>query len=183
MLFVWKGCVFLCRCLCGHGCLQLIKSLTWQCLVKDRKMQFLSCLSGSEKLGGGGGFHIMSMCLDHSASKHHLLPLCSLPVTSKGNWVREREIGTLCVCACMHVWTLCECLCLMCSLWSCLVLIGGGYEPEAHYPQWRRIHQPIERRQAFHDSLIKMIEGTWKILLSGSVCSECNFKRWMQTQN
>ena len=38
---------------------------------------------------------------------------------------------------------------------------GGGYEPEAHYPQWRRIHQPIERRQAFHDSLIKMIEGEY----------------------
>ncbi|KAK7475886.1 hypothetical protein BaRGS_00032854 [Batillaria attramentaria] len=37
---------------------------------------------------------------------------------------------------------------------------GGGYEPEAHYPQWRRIHQPIERRQAFHDSLIKMIEAS-----------------------
>lgn len=37
---------------------------------------------------------------------------------------------------------------------------GGGYEPEAHYPQWRRIHQPIERRQAFHDSLIKMVEAS-----------------------
>lgn len=37
--------------------------------------------------------------------------------------------------------------------------VGGGYEPEAHYPQWRRIHQSIERRHAFHDSLIKMIEG------------------------
>ncbi|KAL5015317.1 hypothetical protein ScPMuIL_009587 [Solemya velum] len=36
---------------------------------------------------------------------------------------------------------------------------GGGYEPEAHYPQWRRIHQSIERRHAFHDSLIKMIEA------------------------
>ncbi|XP_071116669.1 myotubularin-related protein 9-like isoform X2 [Haliotis cracherodii] len=37
---------------------------------------------------------------------------------------------------------------------------GGGYEPEAHYSQWRRIHQPIERRQAFHDSLIKLMEAT-----------------------
>ncbi|GFN86881.1 myotubularin-related protein 9 [Plakobranchus ocellatus] len=36
---------------------------------------------------------------------------------------------------------------------------GGGFELEAHYPQWRRIHQPIERRTAFHDSLIKMIEA------------------------
>ncbi|KAJ8322021.1 hypothetical protein KUTeg_000492 [Tegillarca granosa] len=24
---------------------------------------------------------------------------------------------------------------------------GGGYEPEAHYSQWRRIHQAVERRQ------------------------------------
>ncbi|XP_046578152.1 myotubularin-related protein 9-like [Haliotis rubra] len=37
---------------------------------------------------------------------------------------------------------------------------GGGYEPEAHYSQWRRIHQPVERRQAFHDSLIKLMEAT-----------------------
>ncbi|XP_041361459.1 myotubularin-related protein 9-like [Gigantopelta aegis] len=37
---------------------------------------------------------------------------------------------------------------------------GGGYEPEAHYPQWRRIHQPVERKQAFHDSLIKMVEAS-----------------------
>ena len=36
---------------------------------------------------------------------------------------------------------------------------GGGFELEAHYPQWRRIHQPVERRQAFHDSLIKLIEA------------------------
>ncbi|KAK6167642.1 hypothetical protein SNE40_021620 [Patella caerulea] len=36
---------------------------------------------------------------------------------------------------------------------------GGGYEPEANYSRWRRIHQPIERHQAFHDSLIKMIEA------------------------
>jgi myotubularin-related protein 9 len=36
---------------------------------------------------------------------------------------------------------------------------GGGYELEVHYPQWRRIHQPVERRQSFHDSLIKMIEA------------------------
>ncbi|GFR98384.1 myotubularin-related protein 9 [Elysia marginata] len=36
---------------------------------------------------------------------------------------------------------------------------GGGFELEAHYPQWRRIHQPIERRTSFHDSLIKMIEA------------------------
>jgi len=44
------------------------------------------------------------------------------------------------------------------------MLTGGGYELEAHYPQWRRIHQPIERRQQFHDSLIKMMEGTILIL-------------------
>ena len=32
-------------------------------------------------------------------------------------------------------------------------------EPEAHYPQWRRIHQPIERCSVLHESLIKLIEG------------------------
>lgn len=36
---------------------------------------------------------------------------------------------------------------------------GGGYEPEAHYSQWRRINQPIERRQHFHESLIKLMEA------------------------
>ena len=36
---------------------------------------------------------------------------------------------------------------------------GGGYEPEVHYSQWKRLNQPIERRQVFHDSLIKLIEG------------------------
>ncbi|KAK3607056.1 hypothetical protein CHS0354_015367 [Potamilus streckersoni] len=36
---------------------------------------------------------------------------------------------------------------------------GGGYELEAHYPQWKRIHQPIERRQVFQESLIKLIEA------------------------
>lgn len=37
--------------------------------------------------------------------------------------------------------------------------IGGGYEPDAHYSHWRRIHQSIEKRQTFHESLIKMLEG------------------------
>lgn len=36
---------------------------------------------------------------------------------------------------------------------------GGGYEPEVHYSQWKRLNQPIERRQVFHDSLIKLIEA------------------------
>ncbi|XP_063408150.1 myotubularin-related protein 9-like [Mytilus trossulus] len=37
-------------------------------------------------------------------------------------------------------------------------VVGGGYEPEVCYPQWRRIHQSLDRRQAFHDSLIKLME-------------------------
>ncbi|XP_063417945.1 myotubularin-related protein 9-like isoform X2 [Mytilus trossulus] len=37
---------------------------------------------------------------------------------------------------------------------------GGGYEPEVYYPQWRRIHQSVDRRQAFHDSLIKLMESS-----------------------
>lgn len=38
---------------------------------------------------------------------------------------------------------------------------GGGYEPEVHYPQWRRIHQSVERRPTFHDSLIKLMESSF----------------------
>ena len=36
---------------------------------------------------------------------------------------------------------------------------GGGTEPEAFYPQWRRINQPIDRPNTFHESLVKLIEG------------------------
>ncbi|XP_045182820.2 myotubularin-related protein 9-like [Mercenaria mercenaria] len=36
---------------------------------------------------------------------------------------------------------------------------GGGYEPEAHYSQWKRINQSIERRQVFHESVIKLNEA------------------------
>ncbi|KAK3087957.1 hypothetical protein FSP39_012815 [Pinctada imbricata] len=36
---------------------------------------------------------------------------------------------------------------------------GGGYEPEMHYSHWKRIHQPVERRQAFNDSLIRLMEA------------------------
>ena len=38
---------------------------------------------------------------------------------------------------------------------------GGGVEPEMHYPQWRRIHQPIERSSALQESLAKLIEGNF----------------------
>ncbi|KAH3752878.1 hypothetical protein DPMN_187504 [Dreissena polymorpha] len=36
---------------------------------------------------------------------------------------------------------------------------GGGYELEAHYSQWKRLNQAIDRRQVFHESLIKLIEA------------------------
>ena len=36
---------------------------------------------------------------------------------------------------------------------------GSGFEIESHYPQWRRIHKPIERRNSLLDSLSKLIEG------------------------
>lgn len=39
------------------------------------------------------------------------------------------------------------------------IATGGGYEPDAHYSHWRRIHQSIEKRQTFHESLIKLLEG------------------------
>ncbi|XP_032808695.1 myotubularin-related protein 9 isoform X2 [Petromyzon marinus] len=36
---------------------------------------------------------------------------------------------------------------------------GGGYEPEAHYPQWRRINKSIERYNLMQDSFIKLVEA------------------------
>uniref|UniRef100_A0A8D2B439 Myotubularin related protein 9 n=1 Tax=Sciurus vulgaris TaxID=55149 RepID=A0A8D2B439_SCIVU len=36
---------------------------------------------------------------------------------------------------------------------------GGGFEQEAHYPQWRRIHKSIERYHILQDSLIKLVEA------------------------
>ncbi|XP_064411588.1 myotubularin-related protein 9 [Latimeria chalumnae] len=36
---------------------------------------------------------------------------------------------------------------------------GGGFEQEAHYPQWRRIHRSIERSHILQESLIKLVEA------------------------
>uniref|UniRef100_A0A8C2D7F2 Myotubularin-related protein 9 n=1 Tax=Cyprinus carpio TaxID=7962 RepID=A0A8C2D7F2_CYPCA len=36
---------------------------------------------------------------------------------------------------------------------------GGGFEQEANYPQWRRIHKAIERSNVLQDSLIKLVEA------------------------
>lgn len=36
---------------------------------------------------------------------------------------------------------------------------GGGFEQEASYPQWRRIHKPIERSNILQESLIKLVEA------------------------
>lgn len=35
----------------------------------------------------------------------------------------------------------------------------GGFETESHYPQWRRIHKPIERLHSLLESLSKLVEG------------------------
>lgn len=35
---------------------------------------------------------------------------------------------------------------------------GGGFEPEVHYPLWRRVHKPIDRHSSLLDSLSKLIE-------------------------
>lgn len=40
---------------------------------------------------------------------------------------------------------------------------GGGVEPEAYYPQWRRVNQSIERPNILHDSLIKLIEACFDV--------------------
>ncbi|XP_038627452.1 myotubularin-related protein 9 isoform X1 [Tachyglossus aculeatus] len=36
---------------------------------------------------------------------------------------------------------------------------GGGFEQEAHYPQWRRIHKAVERYPILQESLIKLVEA------------------------
>uniref|UniRef100_A0A8C9VL95 Myotubularin-related protein 9 n=1 Tax=Scleropages formosus TaxID=113540 RepID=A0A8C9VL95_SCLFO len=36
---------------------------------------------------------------------------------------------------------------------------GGGFEQEASYPQWRRIHKAIERYNILQESLIKLVEA------------------------
>ncbi|XP_010881417.2 myotubularin-related protein 9 [Esox lucius] len=36
---------------------------------------------------------------------------------------------------------------------------GGGFESEANYPQWRRIHKAIERSSVLQESLIKLVEA------------------------
>ncbi len=36
---------------------------------------------------------------------------------------------------------------------------GGGFELEVHYPQWRRVHKPIDRHHSLLDSLAKLMEG------------------------
>ena len=47
---------------------------------------------------------------------------------------------------------------------SVYVFIGGGVEPESHYPQWKRVYQNIERFSALNDSVAKLAEGTKCIL-------------------
>lgn len=36
---------------------------------------------------------------------------------------------------------------------------GGGFEPEAHYPLWRRVHKQIGRHSALSESLNKLVEA------------------------
>ncbi|XP_059488042.1 myotubularin-related protein 9 [Neocloeon triangulifer] len=36
---------------------------------------------------------------------------------------------------------------------------GGGVEPEAHYPLWKRVHKPIDRQAAYLDSLAKLVDA------------------------
>lgn len=45
---------------------------------------------------------------------------------------------------------------------------GGGYEPDAHYPQWKRIHKTLDKisncNGALIDSFSKLMEGTYLIM-------------------
>lgn len=38
---------------------------------------------------------------------------------------------------------------------------GGGFEPEIHYPLWKRVHKPIDRHSGLLDCLSKLIEGSF----------------------
>jgi hypothetical protein len=42
---------------------------------------------------------------------------------------------------------------------------GGGFEIEMYYPQWRRINKPIDRHQVLLDSLAKLVEGQFFIIV------------------
>ncbi|ELU07118.1 hypothetical protein CAPTEDRAFT_168491 [Capitella teleta] len=48
---------------------------------------------------------------------------------------------------------------------------GGGVEPEAHYSQWRRIHQSMERYQILHESIIKLVEACYDV--------NCGMDKWL----
>lgn len=52
---------------------------------------------------------------------------------------------------------------------------GGGYEIEAHYPQWRRVNSALERHNVLLDSLSKVIEA----------CNDttCTIDRWLNKLN
>ncbi|CAB1342511.1 unnamed protein product [Coregonus sp. 'balchen'] len=52
---------------------------------------------------------------------------------------------------------------------------GGGFESEANYPQWRRIHKAIERSSILQESLIKLVEA----------CNDQNHSmdRWLTYSN
>lgn len=48
---------------------------------------------------------------------------------------------------------------------------GGGFESEANYSQWRRVHKPLERYGSLHDSVSKLLEATYD--------SNCSMDKWM----
>lgn len=52
---------------------------------------------------------------------------------------------------------------------------GGGFEMEAHYPQWRRVNSALERHNVLLDSLSKLVEA----------CNDttCNIDRWLNKLN
>ncbi|KAH9380982.1 hypothetical protein HPB48_008196 [Haemaphysalis longicornis] len=41
-----------------------------------------------------------------------------------------------------------------------MAVLGGGCEPEVHYPMWTRVHKPIERHTALLESLSKVVEAS-----------------------
>ncbi|XP_069478580.1 myotubularin-related protein 9-like isoform X2 [Ambystoma mexicanum] len=38
-------------------------------------------------------------------------------------------------------------------------MLGGGFESKGNYPQWRRLHRPLERGRVLQDSFVRLVEA------------------------
>ena len=60
--------------------------------------------------------------------------------------------------------------------------LGGGYELEVFYSQWRRIHHPLERWTSLHESLAKLVDACAdKNITVDKWLSRLQNSNWMNT--